>query len=129
MKYAHIVVAASLLAATVPATAQQENHQGHGDMKGMQAMPGMEMHDMTPAQKEFHQSMQKMNAEMMQGMMEADAAKSWLEQMIAHHQGAIDMSDVVLKHSKNDQVREAARKTIEQNGKDKKELERILGKE
>ncbi len=126
MKYAHIVVAASLLAATAPATAQQANHQGHGDMKGMQAMPGMEMHDMTPAQKEFHKSMQKMNAEMMQGMMETDPGTAWIKQMIAHHQGAIDMSEVVLKYSKNEQVLKAARKTKEQNGKDKKELEAML---
>ncbi len=126
MKYWPVLVVALLSA--LPVAAQQSDPQTHEGMKGMgmQAMPGMGMQDMTPSQKEYHESMQKMDGTMMQGMMETDPGTAWLKQMIAHHQGAIDMSEVVLKYSKNEQVLKAARKTKEQNGKDKKELEAIL---
>ena len=125
MKYWPVLVVALLSALPVAAQQDPQTHEGMKGM-GMQDMPGMAMQDMTPPQKEYHESMQKMDGAMMQGMMEKDPATAWLKQMIAHHQGAIDMSEVVLKHSKNEQVLKAARKTKEQNEKDKKELEAML---
>lgn len=89
----------------------------------------MNMQNMNAAQQEFHTAMQKMNQEMMQGMMDPDPGKSWMKQMIAHHQGAVDMSEIVLKHSKDADVVKEARKTKEQNEKDMKELQAKLRKE
>ncbi|WP_410055152.1 DUF305 domain-containing protein [Microvirga sp. Mcv34] len=102
-----------------------------GSMQGMQGqsaqgMQGMTMQNMNQVQQEFHASMQKMNQEMMQGMMDPDPGKAWMKQMIAHHQGAVEMSEIVLKHSKDDDVVKEARKTKEQNEKDMKELQAEL---
>lgn len=76
-------------------------------MQGMQNMSGMQ--NMDPTQKEFMAAMDKMNKEMMQGMMDSDPGKSWMKQMIAHHQGAVDMSEIVLKHTKDADVIKEAR--------------------
>lgn len=132
-----------VLATALPASAQQiqggEHGRGMQGMQGgsmqgmpqgqsMQGMQHMNMENMNPVQKEFHASMQKMNQEMMQGMMDSDPGKSWMKQMIAHHQGAVEMSEIVLKHTKDDDVRKEARKTKEQNEKDIKELQAELRK-
>ncbi|WP_292511124.1 DUF305 domain-containing protein [Methylobacterium sp.] len=138
------VALAAALAAVLPAAAQQmqggergggmqgmqHNMQG-GSMQGGSSMGGMQsmnMANMNAAQKEYQQAMEKMNKDMMQGMMDPDPGKSWMKQMIAHHQGAVDMSEVALKHSKDDDVRKEARKTKEQNEKDMKELQAELRK-
>jgi uncharacterized protein (DUF305 family) len=73
--------------------------------------------------------MQKMNRDMMQGMMDPDPGTSWMKQMMARHQGAVDMSEIVLKHSKDADVIKEARKTREQNEKDRKELQTKLKKD
>lgn len=135
------VALAAALAAVLPAAAQQmqggergggmqHNMQG-GSTQGGSSMGGMQsmnMANMNAAQKEYHQAMEKMNKDMMQGMMDPDPGKSWMKQMIAHHQGAVEMSEVALKHSKDDDVRKEARKTKEQNEKDMKELQAELRK-
>ena len=95
-------------------------------MQRMQQHQNME--NMSPVQKEFHASMQKMNRQMMDGMMEEDPGKSWLKQMIAHHQGAVEMSEILLKYSKDDDVRREARKTKEENEKGIKDLQVELRK-
>ena len=51
--------------------------------------------DMTPANKEYMQAMEKMNKEMMAAT-DQDPAKSFAKKMIAHHQGAIEMSQIAL---------------------------------
>ncbi|NUZ08450.1 DUF305 domain-containing protein [Schlegelella sp. ID0723] len=93
-------------------------------MSGMPGMSGMSgMHNMSPAQKEFMAAMDKMNKAMMQGMTDADPGQSWMKQMAAHHQGAIDMSEIVLKHSNDPEVTKEARKTAQENEKSLKELQ------
>lgn len=119
-----------LVGVALPASAQQapsqQSAQGQS-MQGMQNMPGMQ--NMDPSQKEFMATMDKMNKEMMQGMMDSDPGKSWMKQMIAHHQGAVDMSEIVLKHTKDADVIKEARKTKEENEKSIKELQTKLRKE
>ena len=97
----------------------QHGMQGH-------SMQQMQSDMMTAAQQQYHAAMQKMDKEMMQGMMDPDPAKSWIKQMIAHHQGAIDMSEIALKEVKDGAVVKEARKTREQNQKDKEKLEALL---
>ncbi len=45
-------------------------------------------------------AMDKMHKAMMAAN-DPDAAKSWAKKMIPHHQGAIEMSEVVLKNTKD----------------------------
>lgn len=59
--------------------------------------------------------------EMMEAMEAAvgvDAADTWVKQMIAHHEGAIDMSRIVLGLDPTDDVARMARMTIENQGKE-----------
>ncbi|GLI95105.1 DUF305 domain-containing protein [Methylocystis echinoides] len=124
MKLPPLLVPALVAVALIsPATAQQAQTSPGGSMSGMQNM------SMTPAQKEFHQAMQNMNAEMMQGMMDSDPGRSWMKQMIAHHQGAVDMSEIILKYSKDSDVVKEARKTKEENERGIRELQAKLRKE
>ena len=106
----------------------QHNMPGGPMQRMQQQTEHQNMENMNSVQKEFHASMQKMNQQMMEGMMEADPGKSWLKQMIAHHQGAVEMSEIVLKYSKDDDVRREARKTKEENEKGIKDLQVELRK-
>lgn len=76
----------------------------------------------TSADQEYKAAMQKMQHAMMQAN-DSDPAMAWTKKMIAHHQGGIDMSHVVLKHSKDDDIRKEAQKTIEKQQKDIKTLQ------
>jgi uncharacterized protein (DUF305 family) len=104
----------------------QGGHSGHSMPGQMQGMPNMQ--NMSATQKEYHAVMQKMNQGMMQGMMESDPGKSWLKMMDAHHQGAIDMADIVMKHSKDQDIVAKARKTKEDTLKDQQEVKKVLQK-
>ena len=75
------------------ATEPQDGHGGH-DMSMMEGMlSDDELEQLSDAQG-------------------ADAARMFLEQMIAHHQGAIDMAEVLLEHGKNEQMRALAEEII-----------------
>ena len=65
---------------------------------------------------------------MMQGMMESDPGKSWLKMMDAHHLGAIDMADIVIKHNKDQDIVAKARKTKEDTIKDQQEVKKVMQK-
>lgn len=116
-------ITAVLVTFAFPAWAQQA--QTGGSLPGMQEMAGME----NPFQKETMAAMDKMNKAMMQGMMDSDPGLAWMKSMAAHHQGAIDMSEIVLKHTKDPDVTREARKTAEENDKSLKELQIKMRKE
>jgi uncharacterized protein (DUF305 family) len=62
---------------------------------------------------------------MMNAMMAAAGANTdqmWASKMIAHHQGALDMSQVVLRESQDAGIRRMAQKTIEVQTADIAEL-------
>ena len=61
--------------------------------------------------------------------MDPDPAMAWMKSMAAHHQGAIDMSEAVVKHTKDADVAKEARKTAQENEKALKELQTKLKKE
>jgi uncharacterized protein (DUF305 family) len=64
-------------------------------------------------------------AEMKDAMMAAtgaDTDQTWARKMIAHHQGALDMAQVVLRESQDADIRRMAQKTIEMQTADIAEL-------
>jgi uncharacterized protein (DUF305 family) len=69
-----------------------------------------------------------MHANMMQGMMKKDADVSFICGMIAHHMGAISMSEVELKYGNNAQAKEMAQKVITAQKKEIKDMTKWLDK-
>jgi uncharacterized protein (DUF305 family) len=62
------------------------------------------------------------------GVSDPDPAKSFAKKMIAHHQGAIEMSQIVLKNTKGQKITQMAKKMIPEQQKDIKELQAWLSK-
>ena len=75
----------------------------------------------------YKQSMEKMNADMQKGM-DPDATKAWARMMIAHHQGAIDMSRIVLRETRDPTIRRMAEKSTEEQQTEIKQLQEWLSK-
>ncbi|MCL8488258.1 uncharacterized protein (DUF305 family) [Bradyrhizobium sp. USDA 4011] len=76
----------------------------------------------------YKQSMDKMNSEMKKGMDDPDATRSWAKMMIAHHQGAIEMNETVLKETKDPMIRKMAEKGIKEQKEEQKQLGEWLAK-
>lgn len=85
-------------------------HAGHG---APAAQPEPDMSAMNEHQQASMQGMMKMDRDMMQGMMKEDADVAFICGMIAHHQGAIDMSMVELEHGDDPWAKEMAQKVID----------------
>ena len=79
------------------------------------------------ANQEYMKSMERMSADMKKGM-DPDPTKAWAKMMAAHHQGAIEMSQIVLKETKDPMIRKMAQKTIDDQTKEKKMLEEWTSK-
>ncbi|MBI5128891.1 MAG: DUF305 domain-containing protein [Rhodopseudomonas palustris] len=118
-------IAAVLLALSPPVFAQQQGQpEPRSDMTR-----SMADHTMNALQQDEMAAMEKMNKAMMEGMMDPNPAMAWMKSMAAHHQGAIDMSKVVLRHIKDAEVAKEANKTIQDNETALKELQTTLVKE
>ena len=111
----------------VQAGGQMQNMQGM-DMSGMmQGMQGM-MANMNEAQKGYMESMMKMHGPMMAAHTIKDSDIAFVCGMIAHHQGAIDMADVVLKTGDNAEAKKMAEKTKKEQGQEIAEMKEWLKK-
>ncbi len=109
--------AAISLAAALPVAAQSSSPATHGmeGMKGMQGMHGMDkMGAMTPAQHETMMAMQHMNKAMMAAN-DANPDQAFAKQMIAHHEGAIAMSEIEVRMGKDADAKRLAEQTISEN--------------
>jgi len=122
---AAVAVPAILLSLSVNASAQtampdacKSGMSASGDMK----MPQMQMGQMAEHQKAMMDGMQQMQPAMMQGMMAKDPDVSFVCGMIAHHMGAISMSEVELKYGDDQQAKAMAEKIIDAQ---KKEIEEM----
>jgi len=99
----HILTAALIgcvLSAT-PAFAQQaQDHATHG-------MPASG----NPVFDEFRQANEKMHKDM-DVSLTGDADRNFARSMIPHHQGAIDMARIALKHGKDPEIRKLAEAVV-----------------
>jgi uncharacterized protein (DUF305 family) len=92
------------------------SHSGEGAEDGMGAMMGMGTMDMDSMPEHVRENMQKMMQTMPamhEGMMNASPNVAFACGMIAHHQGAIDMAEVMLEHGDDEQLRTLAETIIE----------------
>lgn len=117
---------AGLLGAVGVTDASAQSMAGH-DMKGMDmSKPHMKGH------AQMGRDALKMDEmRMSKAMMAARAADFdvlWAKKMIAHHQGAIDMSQSLLKHGGDSEAKRMAQMTIDENTKAKAELEAFVRK-
>ena len=121
MKLVESLAFAGILVGLALPVAAQQSQTGQGE--SMSGMKNMSTQTMSPYQKETMTAMEKMNKAMMDGMMDSDTGKAWMRSMAAHHQGAIDMSEIVLKNTKDSDVVKEANKTVKDNQTALKELE------
>lgn len=73
----------------------------------------------------FHSAEKTMHQEMMAAE-GSSIDETWLRKMIAHHQGGIEMSEIVLQQGTDPEVQRKARETIEEQRKDIEEINSIL---
>ena len=108
-----------------PATGgMDQSAMGHGSMRGNQGggvgsgmmdMMGMGGVDLESMPEHVQENMRKMMISMPamhEGMMNQDADVAFACGMIAHHQGAIDMAQVLLEHGDDEQMRALAEEII-----------------
>lgn len=129
-----LLAAISALALSVGAAAAQT---APGDMKGMKgmdhgSMPGMAKggmkgmgdHEMM-AMHEDMAAMKKMDKAMMAAK-GATPDVAFARKMLAHHQGAIDMAQIELKHGTDAEAKRMAQKMIDDQTKSQSELQAWL---
>ncbi len=123
-----IIPAASFAEMAYPEKCQSKMDMSK--MDGMKMSGDMGMGDMmTDYQKASMEGMKSMHMNMMQGMMKKDADVAFVCGMIAHHMGAISMSEVELKYGDNEWAKKAAQKIIEAQTKEIAEMNEWLDKE
>jgi uncharacterized protein (DUF305 family) len=78
------------------------------------------------AQKAYAAANDKMHSGM--GNINADADVAFMQGMIPHHMGAVDMAKVALEHGKDPEVRALAQKVIAAQEAEIKDMQAWLGK-
>lgn len=113
-------VSAFALISTLAACGKQEEAPGNvvtmeNEMNTMAANPN----------NPFAQSEMKMSEQMMAAV-GTDAGDNWAKKMIEHHQGAIDMSQIVLQQNPKPDVAKMAQETIEKQQKDIEDIRKLV---
>ena len=142
MKTITKIIAVLAITAVAGVAYAQTSHQGHGSMPMSGAMP---MGNMDPA------AMQKMMQDMMPSPNDPASTKDFKTadmkmmhnmhvpytgnpdvdfrtHMIPHHQGAVEMAKVALKHAKNPETKRMAQKIIDDQEKEITEMQEWLKK-
>lgn len=124
MKY---VTRTTLILVVTSALAACGSSNGSKDTANNQDMNVAAGGNMAGASDPFTDSEQKMSQAMMSAV-GTDVGDNWVKKMIAHHQGAIDMSQAVLNQNPNPDVAQVAKETIKKQGKEIADL-RALAKQ
>lgn len=132
------VGATALLSVPLTASAQEVPYPEKCKTAGMDmskmgmSMDGdMKMGDMPMGdyQKASMEGMKSMHGNMMQGMMQKDADVAFVCGMIAHHMGAISMSEAELKYGDNKEAMAMAQKVIDAQKKEIAQMTQWVNKE
>lgn len=89
-----------------------------GNMGNMDAMMKSMGGHMSEATKGYMKAIIDMHPPMVEGAMPEDPDLAFNCSMIAHHKGAIAMAKVQLQYGKDEQARQMAQKTIEEQSKE-----------
>lgn len=108
------LAAAALALLTTPALAQQARPAAPG------AHGQMAKQDYMKAMQDMHQKMMSAN--------DADPDRAWALKMIEHHRGGVSMSEAVLKHGDDAEIKRMAQKTADEQRKEIAELQAWLDK-
>lgn len=106
----------ALLSGCTPAgDAKQSADPTNAGPPSMGSMADMDMMTPTPGDSEATRGYKQTMMQSMQQMpaYTGDADKDFMQQMRTHHQGAIGMSEVLLRHGKDQQTRALAQEVIE----------------
>lgn len=123
MKRLFLAAAVSALTLAVAACGSNEQpaenaFEANAGDDGMDAM-------MADANNPFASAEMQMNDKMMTAV-GTDVGDSWAKKIIEHHQGAIDMSEIVLQQNPTPDVATMARETIEKQRKDIEDIRKLL---
>ena len=100
-----------------------------GSMPGLPMPPGMPgLPGLSEAQKAYLGAVMSMHGPMMAGIMAKDPDVAFVCGMIAHHQGAIAMARVELKHGSNAEAKGLAERIVRDQGKEIEEMTAWLTK-
>jgi uncharacterized protein (DUF305 family) len=118
-----VAAAVAFAAVAAPAAAQSAQHAQHGAgaAHDTQQHDNMSAHDMMKSMQEMHQKMASMP---MSGNHDHDFAMM----MRSHHQAGIDMAQAELKHGKDPQMKQAAKKIVADQTKEVKKFDAWLAK-
>jgi len=76
----------------------------------------------------YGQAMQRMHGPMMQGISDPDPDAAFVHGMIPHHQGAIDMAEIVLRYGKDESLHDLALHIIEAQEREIEEMRAWLSR-
>lgn len=98
------------------ATDNQVDHSGHHSSTAD--------NELTDAQKAYA----RVNERMHEGMasIDGDPDVAFMEGMLAHHRGAVEMSEVALQYGSDEQVRDLAQRIIDAQAAEIEEMEQWL---
>ncbi|MCZ8547924.1 DUF305 domain-containing protein [Mesorhizobium qingshengii] len=97
---------------TTQSGGMMQGGQGGGMQGGMANGMPMNTDNMPEASRNYMEAMKRMDGPMMQGIQAGDPDVAFVQAMIPHHQGAIDMARAVLQFGKDDQVKGWANQII-----------------
>jgi len=109
---------AIVLSACSPAAEPQAAPEGDASMAAAEQPMPMAQTPFSPAEMKMHEAMMAATG--------ASADETWARKTIPHHQGALDMSEIVLRDTQDAEIRRMAQKTIEMQTQDIAELRRWL---
>lgn len=122
MKYPTRMTAALLATAALAAcNSQSSNNEAAAQAPAAENVSARA----SDASNPFADTEQKMNQAMMSAV-GTDVGDNWAKKMIAHHQGAINMSQVVLAQNPKPDVAMMARETIDKQQKDIENIRKLL---